>query len=901
MHTNWLPTLLSLFSLYIFVSSDSFIVFLDTEVTHEVFEANVHGFNSIQYENYSFDLKVSHKYSHLAHGVAVSGSALKREHMLNMKGVLHVVPNQRRHLPRLYTASEGSARRAVETASGPPWGIDILDSGGVADGIYSPTFTGVQVDVYVVDTGIDTNHAEFKTRSGHTRIVKNIYNNFATNQNGPSANTDDVGHGTHVAGIIGGNNVGVARDVNILGVKVLDSKGEGEDSIILHGLDFVAKRVKSTEAALHGSILSMSLGGACATSDCANDPLNIFVEKLSKLGVLVSAASGNEGCNACFGAPNGATDAFVVGSLSPRLTQSYFSNFGQCIDVFAAGEAILSACSSSVCNAENFYVEEDGTSMAAPHVTGVLAQLLQKRPKASLADVYDTLACDAVKDRVIMQPSDTITRNMILQVPKLDATHWGDYCKVGSGCPANCSGHGACLLGETSVGQLEKYQTCFCDPGYWGNDCAALSNPSCSADQHYSLQVQMQDTFGDGWSFSKFAIVEKDTQQIADDAFDSLCGGDSDLRQYCLLAGKCYSMKLNRGDSPQENSWSACGMNGGSPSYVEFCVQNGQCIPQCNEGALVSLGLRDSGGDGWGGAYYAAYTPTGQQLAGGTLAKDLGSSDIHTLCIPNSCVAVLLELQGDAPGEVSLEACGATASASQLLHLCPAPDTAAGCTAEVLPTARESKDAGKPLSPCHPGTMSVSMAYAALETPEPVLFSLGNRTEVLSQFTESRTMCVSEGCHALNFRNTSASDAIWFMCGRRGTVPWSAQVCVEPATGECYGLSGCPMLRSAIHHASAQWFFLGTSDRGSEDYVHAFNAHGVHELCGVDEDTTYTFSFGFGAHNEGDTWRLCGREGMYPARGTVQFTGGLGCRVTSMISDTCDATEVSLLLAKLDA
>ena len=109
----------------------------------------------------------------------------------------------------------------------------ILTSPPRPAGVYAPAYTGAGVDVYVVDSGIDTLHKEFKPTAGHPRLVQNIYDEYAAVKTKPSANTDDVGHGTHVAGIVGGNNVGVARGANLLGVKVLDSKGATDDSIVI--------------------------------------------------------------------------------------------------------------------------------------------------------------------------------------------------------------------------------------------------------------------------------------------------------------------------------------------------------------------------------------------------------------------------------------------------------------------------------------------------------------------------------------------------------------------------------------------------------------------------------------------------------------------------------------------
>jgi len=907
----WRPVLAPLLLLLLLLlllppasQAGKFIVFLDPSVQHDAFERSIHGYNGmLPYTHVSYNLHVSHRFTELAHAVAVSGSNLQEQHLQGLHGVVHVAPDRLRRLPGRSAGSAGRRPRRLTATAGPPWGVDILDSGGVADGKYDPAYSGAGVDVYVVDSGIDALHAEFRPRAGHPRVVRNIYDEYAAVRSRPSANPDDVGHGTHVAGTIGGSNVGVARDANLLGVKVLDSKGETDDSIILRALEFVAARAKTSAAAPHGSVLSMSLGGACSTADCAKDALNIFVEKLSAAGVLVSVASGNEGCNACFGAPNGAASAFVVGSLSQAaagLEQSSFSNFGQCIDVLAAGGDVLSACSSRSdgCQGDDLYVEESGTSMAAPHVTGVLAQLLQKKPNAALADLYDAMACDSTKDAVQMLPSDTITRNMILQTPKMGVATYGDYCHLGGTCSSACSGHGVCLRGETAAGNLGAISTCFCDPNYWGSGCASPTDQACQ-NKHYPLQMQMQDAYGDGWSLAKFSIVDRTSLQVVDDAYDSLCDGNGDVRDYCMPPDQCYTLRVSRGEQPQENSWTACGMNGGSPARVEFCVRGDKCVPSCAEGAVVLLGLTDRGEDGWGGGYYGAYATSGAQIAGGTLQKEQGAHDLHTLCVPDECAVAMIELDGDAPEDISIEACGMTATAAQLLKICPSKTAAAGCVATVLPQA-----AAEQTSACGAGELEVQLAYIALDTPSPPSYSIGPFHGTLKNFTEQLSMCVADGCHPLTLTNTSISGASWYMCGQRGAVPWNAQVCVESAAGLCYGLTGCSQVRSYVHHSSAQWFFLSDSERGSSDYLQVFNAHGVHELCGVNEGTVYKFDFGFGRHNvvgsDSDTWEMCGQTGSFPASGTVVFNGGLSCHVTSLVSEVCVAGTVSLLMAKLD-
>lgn len=482
------------------------------------------------------------------------------------------------------------------SATLPPWGIDRLNQKNLPlDGKYSSNYTGKDIDVYIIDTGLDTNHAAFKPIKGeHLRTVKNIYNYYGKSPVNPGSDTDGEGHGTHVAGTIGGFKVGVSPHVNIFALKVLSDTGEGSTSAILTSFDIVLTTVKKSGKR---SIVSLSLGGPCETANCEKDSLVIGVTKLTSNNIIVSVAAGNEGCNACQGSPNSAPSAINVGATDFNDNVAYFSDIGSCIDIFAPGYNILSACAKKKCGNEFEYVELSGTSMACPHVSGVLAQLLEKNPSATATTITHALSCDASKNILHMDKRDSISRNLMLQVPNV-IDGFGT-CDLGYGCLLDCSGSGMCLplridpiisspsispttsssisfpssspsssypsspsspsssplsplsssLTTNSYKSLQYHDAfllanatpsntkyCHCDTGTYGPSCSLTQQPMCISNS-IKLHFYMQDSFGDGWTFSKFALTNTETGMIVDGAFDSMCAGASDTREYCVLPG----------------------------------------------------------------------------------------------------------------------------------------------------------------------------------------------------------------------------------------------------------------------------------------------------------------------------------------------------------------------------
>lgn len=206
-------------------------------------------------------------------------------------------------------------------------------------------------------------------------------------------------------------------------MKVLSDSGSGSSSGIMAALDEVKRRHLATPGSK--SVVSMSLGGTCSGS-CSNDPMVLKVQELAEVGIISSLAAGNSNADSIFHTPAAAPDAVTVGSTTSSDGKSSFSNHGSLIDVQAPGSSITSVCSRSRsgCADGQSYWTISGTSMACPHVTGVIAQNLEKGTHVAMVDldavnqVRASMICDSVKNKISGVPSGTT--GDLLQVPTDD-------------------------------------------------------------------------------------------------------------------------------------------------------------------------------------------------------------------------------------------------------------------------------------------------------------------------------------------------------------------------------------------------------------------------------------------------------------------------------------------------
>ncbi|GLW97839.1 S8 family peptidase [Microtetraspora sp. NBRC 16547] len=262
-----------------------------------------------------------------------------------------------------------------DTQRNATWGLDRIDQASLPlSGTYTYPTTASNVHAYVIDTGILTTHSDFGSRasSGY---------DFLDNDTDA---TDCNGHGTHVAGTIGGSTYGVAKGVKLVAVRVLDCSGSGAVSGVIAGVDWV------TANAIKPAVANMSLGGG------ASSALDSAVSRSIASGVTYGVAAGNDGADACAGSPARVPATITVGATSASDGRPSWSNYGTCLDVFAPGDSITSDWISNTTSTNTI----SGTSMATPHVVGTAALVLGLNPAATPDQVASTIVSQATSGKV---------------------------------------------------------------------------------------------------------------------------------------------------------------------------------------------------------------------------------------------------------------------------------------------------------------------------------------------------------------------------------------------------------------------------------------------------------------------------------------------------------------------
>jgi len=312
--------------------------------------------------------QVLHRYKYAIKGMAIQMSAAQAAAMAND--------------PRVKYVEQDQIMSISTVQSGATWGLDRIDQRALPlSGTYVYNADGTGVTVYIIDTGINLTHSDYSGRA-FTGVDKVTAGGTAADCNG---------HGSHVAGTVGGTTYGVAKKVKLVAVRVLDCSGSGSNSGVIAGIDWVtANRVLPAAA-------NMSLGGGFSAT------LNSAVDRSTAAGVTYAIAAGNSTADACNSSPASAASGITVGATDINDAFASFSNFGTCVHINAPGVNITSAWIGSNTATNTI----SGTSMAAPHVGGTAALYLQVNPSATPSQVRSALTSNATASKISGVPAGT--------------------------------------------------------------------------------------------------------------------------------------------------------------------------------------------------------------------------------------------------------------------------------------------------------------------------------------------------------------------------------------------------------------------------------------------------------------------------------------------------------------
>lgn len=304
--------------------------------------------------------------------------------------------NELRASPNVASIAEDGIMTIRATQNDATWGLSRISSAArlanqnAAARNFQFTFddsAGEGVDIYVVDTGVLTTHNQFggRAKAGPAFV----------NGRRQAVSVDGNGHGTHCAGTAAGTSFGVAKKANVIGVQVMSPNGSGRTSDIVSGLGWVLQEVGRTR---RPSVVSMSLGGGAAAA------LDAAVARLTAAGVHVVVAAGNDNIDARNDSPARAPSAITVAATNIRDAKASFSSFGSVVDIWAPGQAVISSSIGS----NSATASLSGTSMATPHVSGVVAYLIARDGNISPAAMAAKLKSLSLKNVISGVPRGTV-------------------------------------------------------------------------------------------------------------------------------------------------------------------------------------------------------------------------------------------------------------------------------------------------------------------------------------------------------------------------------------------------------------------------------------------------------------------------------------------------------------
>ncbi|KAF4339199.1 alkaline protease 1 [Fusarium beomiforme] len=283
-------------------------------------------------------------------------------------------------------------KRAYTNQQRAPWGLARISHGpnppGFDSSYYYDTTAGAGATVYIIDTGIRITHKEFSDSRA----------TWGANFISGSPNTDEFGHGTHVAGTIGGKTYGVAKACRMVAVKVLDKTGSGTMAGVIQGLQWTVKNAKARGISKK-AVINMSLGGYYTAA------VNDAVKAATDAGLTVVVAAGNSNDDASYYSPASAPSAITVAAVEGANYRTPWSNYGSLVDLFAPGSGILSSWHLS--DSASRYLS--GTSMATPHVAGLAAYFISKEGIRGSVAVTQRILSASIPD-VVSDPNGSNNR-----------------------------------------------------------------------------------------------------------------------------------------------------------------------------------------------------------------------------------------------------------------------------------------------------------------------------------------------------------------------------------------------------------------------------------------------------------------------------------------------------------
>jgi hypothetical protein len=419
--------------------------------------------------------RLTHVYEHAIHGFAMqltpaAASALARD-------------------PRVSYVEEDGIVRATDTQIAPPWGLDRIDQRTLPlTGAYNYPPAGPAVFVHVIDTGIRPTHVEF---GGRAFIAGDFVDDDRDGDPGDVGNDDGnpsqpdgadcSGHGTHVAGTIGGETYGVAKNATLIAYRALDCSGNGRLSSVIAALDRV------TADPRRPAVANMSLGGGTSTA------LDDAVRRSIAAGVTYVLSAGNSDINAALTSPARVVEAITVAASNANDVRATFSNFGAVIDLFAPGVSVRSAYYTSDTATAVF----SGTSMSSPHVAGVAALFLQAFGDQSPAQVRNALVNNATAS-VIVDPAGSPNRLLnseFLLAPPLPPPSGTNAALAGNGAIASASSQHAPGWQPAAANNGDRRGVNIGAGGVWGDGTNSVFPDWLQIDFSASYAIDRIDVF----------------------------------------------------------------------------------------------------------------------------------------------------------------------------------------------------------------------------------------------------------------------------------------------------------------------------------------------------------------------------------------------------------------------